>query len=86
MLFCDAKNIVGFVAAKALDESEFEGIEPELRGTVVALNMDVWRLKSVGHVEEEAEAAFAQNRGHMFIVGFAAGITRLVEKRRTFHF
>ena len=28
----DSSNpIVGFVAAKALDESEFEGIEPELR-------------------------------------------------------
>ena len=59
MLFCNLKDIVGFVAAKALDESEFEGIEPELRGAVVALNMDVRRLKPVGHVEEEAETAFA---------------------------
>ena len=59
MLFCDVKNIVGFVAAKALDESEFERVEPELRGAVVALNVDVRRLESVGHVKEEAETAFA---------------------------
>ena len=59
MLFCDVKNIVGFVAAKALDESEFEGIEPELRGAVVALNMDVRGLEPVGHVKEKAETAFA---------------------------
>ena len=59
MLFCDVKNIVGFVAAKALDESEFEWVEPELRGAVVALNVDVRRLESVGHVKEEAETAFA---------------------------
>ena len=59
MLFCDVKNIVGFVAAKALDKSEFERVEPELRSTVVALNMDVRRLESVGHVKEEAETAFA---------------------------
>ena len=59
MLFCDVKNIVGFVAAKALDESEFEGVEPELRGAVVALNVDVRRLEPVGHVKKEAETAFA---------------------------
>ena len=59
MLFCDVKNIVGFVAAKALDEGEFEGVEPELRGAVVALNVDVRRLEPVGHVKEEAETAFA---------------------------
>ena len=59
MLFCDVKNVVGFVAAKTLDESEFEGIEPELGGAVVALHMNVRRLKPIGHVKEEAEAAFA---------------------------
>lgn len=59
MLFCDLKNIVGFVAAKALDESEFERVEPELRGAVVALDMDVRRLEPVGHIEEEAKTAFA---------------------------
>lgn len=59
MLFCEVQDIVGFVAAKALDESEFERIKPELRCTVVALNMDMGRLEPVGHVEEEAETAFA---------------------------
>ena len=59
MLFCDVKYILGFVAAKALDESEFEWIEPELRGGGVALNMDVRRLKPIGHEKEEAETAFA---------------------------
>jgi len=59
VLFCDLKNIVGFVAAKALDESEFERVEPELRGAVVALDMDVRRLEPVGHIEEEAKTAFA---------------------------
>ena len=59
MLFCNVKNIVGFMAAKALDESEFEGVEPELRGAVIALNVDVRRLESVSHVKEEAETAFA---------------------------
>ena len=58
MLFCDVKNIVGFVAAKALDESIFKRVEPELRGAVVALNVDVRRLEPVGHVKEEAETAF----------------------------
>ena len=59
MLFCDVKNIVGFVAAKALDESEFERVEPELGRAIVALNVDVRRLEPVGHVKEEAETAFA---------------------------
>ena len=59
MLFCDVKYIVGFVAAKALDESEFEWVEPELRGAVVALNVDVRRLEPIGHVKKEAETAFA---------------------------
>ena len=59
MLFCDVKDVVGFVAAKALHESEFEWIEPEFGCAVVALNMDVRRLEPVGHVEEESETAFA---------------------------
>ena len=59
MLFCDVKYIVGFVAAKALDESDFEWVEPELRGAVVALNVDVRRLEPIGHVKKEAETAFA---------------------------
>ena len=59
MLFCDVKNLVGFMAAKALDESEFEGIEPELRRAVLALYMDVRRFEPVGHVEEEAETALS---------------------------
>ena len=59
MLFCDVKNIVGFVAAEALHESEFEWIEPEFGGTVVALHMNVRRLEPVGHVEKESETAFA---------------------------
>ena len=63
MLFCYMKNIVGFVAAKALDESEFEGIEPELRGAVLPLIMDVRRLEPVGQIEKEAETAFAPIRG-----------------------
>ena len=59
MLFCDVKDVVGFVAAEALHESEFEWIEPEFGSAVVALNMDVRRLEPVGHVEEESETAFA---------------------------
>lgn len=59
MLFCEVKDVVGLVAAEALNESKFEGIEPELRGTIVALDVDVWRLESVRHVKEEAKAAFA---------------------------
>ena len=59
MLFCDVKNIVGFVAAEPLDESEFERVEPEFGGAIVALNVDVRRLEPVGHVKEEAETAFA---------------------------
>ena len=59
MLFCDVKNLVGFMAAKALDESEFKGIEPELGRAVVALYMGVRRFEPVCHVEEEAEAAFS---------------------------
>ena len=59
MLFCDVKDVVGFVAAEALHESEFEWIEPEFGCAVVALNMDVRGLEPVGHVEEESETAFA---------------------------
>ena len=59
MLFCDVKNIVGFVAAEPLDEGEFERVEPEFGGAIVALNVDVRRLEPVGHVKEEAETAFA---------------------------
>ena len=79
MLLCDAKNLVGFVVAKALDESEFEGIKPEFRSVVVTLNMDVRRFEPVGQVKEEAETAFAQDRGHLFIVGFLAGSARSVQ-------
>ncbi len=59
MLFCDVKDVVGFVTAKPLDEGEFERVEPELGGAVVALDVDVRRLEPVGHVEEESETAFA---------------------------
>ena len=59
MLFCNVKNIVGLVAAKPLDKCEFEWVEPELGSAILALNVDVRRLKPVGHVEEEAETAFA---------------------------
>ena len=59
MLFCDVKDVVGFVAAKPLDESKFERIKPELGGAVFALNVDVRRLEPVGHVKEESETAFA---------------------------
>jgi len=52
-------DVVGFMAAEALHESEFEWIEPEFGCAVVALNMDVRGLEPVGHVEEESETAFA---------------------------
>ncbi len=59
VLFCDVKNVVGLVSAETLGESEFKRIEPELRGAVIALNVDVRRLEPVCHVEEEAKTAFA---------------------------
>ena len=59
VLFGQVKNVVGFVTAKPLDKSEFEGIEPEFGGTVVALHVDVRRLESVSQVKEEAKTAFA---------------------------
>ena len=59
VLFCDVKNIVGLVAAKPLDKCEFEWVESELGSAILALNVDVRRLKLVGHVKEETETAFA---------------------------
>jgi hypothetical protein len=59
VLFCEVKDVVGLVAVEPLDEGEFEGIEPELRGTVVALDVNVRWLESVRHVKEEAKAALA---------------------------
>jgi hypothetical protein len=59
VLFGNQENIIGLMAAKALDEREFERVEPEFRCAIVTLNMDMRRLEPVGHVEEEPEAAFA---------------------------
>jgi hypothetical protein len=63
------KNLIGVVAAKSLEESEFEWIEPEFGSAVIALNVDMRRLIPVGHVKEETETAFAQDRGHTFVCG-----------------
>ena len=59
VLFCDVKNIVGFLAAKPFGESKFERIEPEFGGAIFALNVDVRWLEPVGHVKEETEPPLA---------------------------
>ena len=64
MHFREAQDVAGFMAAESLHKSELEGIEPELRRAVVALHMDMRRLKPVGHLKEEAVAAFAKNGRH----------------------
>jgi len=69
MSFGDAEDVIAFVAAEALDESEFQWIEPELGCGVVARDVDMRRLQPVGHVEEEAVAAFAKDCWHGSIVG-----------------
>lgn len=54
MLFGDVRDFIGFVTVKPLNEGKFEWVEPEFGSAIVALNVDVRRLKPVGHVKEES--------------------------------
>src|SRR5689334_20333840 len=52
------------MAVKSLGVSELQRVEPELGRIVVLLNMDMGRLKTVGHEEKEAITTLAEHRGH----------------------
>ena len=54
VLFGDVRDFIGFVTVKPLNEGKFEWVEPEFGSAIVALNVDVRRLKPVGHVKEES--------------------------------
>src|SRR5947209_123837 len=82
MRLCDAQDVVALVTAKALDKSKLQRVEPELGRAVVALDVDVWRLESVGHVKEEAIAALAENGWHGGSVSVRAGMTRCAQRRQ----
>ncbi len=68
MCLSDAENLVCLVTAKAFNECELERIEPELGRIISPLHMNVWRLKSVGHVKEKAVSALTENCGHVPMV------------------
>ena len=66
----DAQNFVYLMTAKALEKRKLQRVEPKLGGAVVALDVDVRWLESVGHVEEEAISVLAKNGWH---AGIATG-------------
>ena len=72
MRFGEAEDVVALVAAKAFDEGKLQRVEPELCGVIIALDVNVRRLETVGHVEKEAVASLAQDGRHVRIVAVGA--------------
>lgn len=65
MISYDVADLGALVPPKAFDESELEGIEPELGGVVAFHHMDVRWLVPVGHVEEEPVSPYSENCRHV---------------------
>jgi hypothetical protein len=78
MDFGDLENLIALVTAKPLDKSEFQWIKPEFGGAIISLNMNVRRLKTVGHVEKEAISALTKNSWHTGTVASQIWISRRV--------
>ena len=65
MLFDDPPNVSQFVARKTAAALQAHRIEPELCFAIVALHVDVWRLRyEVAHVKVEPIRAFKQDGRH----------------------
>ena len=57
-------DLIEFVASVSPGAGEGEIVEPEFRGSVVTLHVDVRRLRAVGGAETEGVAAFLEEGGH----------------------
>jgi hypothetical protein len=65
LIGCDnVFEIVQFMGGKALAAGESDRIQPELRLSVIMLDMDMWRFISVTGVKEEPIRSIAQDGRH----------------------
>jgi hypothetical protein len=74
MLLDEGPNFVNLFAAEMVTPLQPNGVEPELRLRVVALNVDVRRLTTVPRIEEETVRTTAEYGRHVpMLRGAAAG-------------
>jgi hypothetical protein len=61
-------DLVDLARRKPVTAREAHRIEPQLRLTIVALHVHMWRLVSIASVKEQPLRAAAENCGHSFIL------------------